>query len=148
MKNKFKKISVKVIMLLIIIAFSFSVVDSTAFARGKGTTKSSSTKRSVTKSTTKSTPKSGAKSGSFSNTKPSSSKPTNPTTSSSRSRVSSGNSWHVPTIIFWPHRTIYYDSYGASHYRYGSPSLIGGLVDVIVFLAIIAFVIWLIKKRK
>jgi hypothetical protein len=149
LKNRFGKITVPIITFLIVIAFSFNIADSTVFARGGSKTKSSTTTtRSTPKTTTKTTPKSGAKSGSFSNTKPSSSNTTNKPSSSTGSRVSGGSTWHMPTVIFWPHRTLYYDAYGISHYRYGAASIISGIVDVIIFLAIIAFIIWLIKRRR
>ena len=135
MKKLLKKLPLVIITLLIIIAFSISVTDSTVFARGGGTS-------------TRSTPKSGAKSGSFTNTKPSSTIKTNPISGSTKNNISSGSSWHMPTVVFWPHRTSYYDSYGVSHYGYARPSFLGGLIDVIIFLAIIAFVIWIIKKRR
>ena len=141
LKNKLKKVTVIIITFLIVIAFSLNIVDTAAYARGGGSTKSSS-------GTSRSTPSSGAKSGSFSNTKPSSSQTTKPSTSSSKSSVSGGSSWHMPTIIFWPHRTLYYDSYGGSHYGYGRPSLLSGLMDIIIFLGIIGFILWIIKRRR
>ena len=136
MKNKFKKLPAIIFVFFMIVAFTFATLDSTAFARGSGSKSKSTT-------TSKATPKSGAKSGSFSNSTKT------PSSGSSGSKVTNGNNSRTsPTIIFWPHRTYYYDSYGVSHYRYASPSLFGILGDLIMLGIVIALIMWFVKRRR
>jgi len=155
LKNRFNKLPSIILAFFIIIAFTFTTLDSTSFARGSGSKSKGTT-------TSKATPKSGAKSGSFSNSSKSTTQPKSgaksgsfsnstktPSSSSSGSKITNNNTSNsFPTIIFWPHRTYYYDSYGISHYRYASPSLFGILGDLIILIIVITLIMWFVKRRK
>ena len=130
MNKKFKRITTAILTVLLIVAFSFTILDSTAFARGSG-----GTSRSI--SGARSSPKSGYKSSTFSKANKSSSS----NTTTSNSKVSNRSSWHFPTVIFWP----FAGHYG---YGYGHSSLLGTLINLIILIAVIYFIVWFIRRRR
>lgn len=129
MNKKFKKITTVIMSFLLVIAFSFTVMDSTAFARGSGGKSSSSSRNS---------PKSGFKSSSFSKAN---NKSSSTNTKNYSNKVSSrGSSWHFPTVIFWPF---------AGHYGFGyGYNPIGSFFNIIFLIIIIYFIVWFIRRKR